>query len=47
VVEPGVGFYDLYDYIQQHNLPYWTSVPGNSWGSVLGNALDRGVGYTT
>ncbi len=47
VVEPGVGFYDLYDYIQQNKLPYWTSVPGNSWGSVLGNALDRGVGYTT
>ena len=47
LVEPGVGFYDLYDYIQQHKLPYWTSVPGNSWGSVLGNALDRGVGYTT
>ena len=46
VVEPGVGFYDLYDYIQQNRLPYWTSVPGNSWGSVLGNALDRGVGYT-
>jgi 4-cresol dehydrogenase (hydroxylating) flavoprotein subunit len=46
LVEPGVGFYDLYDYIQQHKLPYWTSVPGNSWGSVLGNALDRGVGYT-
>jgi len=47
LVEPGVGFYDLYDYIQQNKLPYWTSVPGNSWGSVLGNALDRGVGYTT
>ncbi len=46
LVEPGVGFYDLYDYLQQHKLPYWTSVPGNSWGSVLGNALDRGVGYT-
>jgi 4-cresol dehydrogenase (hydroxylating) len=46
LVEPGVGFYDLYDYLQQHKLPYWTSVPGNSWGSVIGNALDRGVGYT-
>jgi len=21
-------------------------VPGNSWGSVIGNALDRGIGYT-
>jgi 4-cresol dehydrogenase (hydroxylating) len=45
-LEPGVGFYDLYDYIQQHSLPYWLSTPGNSWGSVIGNALDRGVGYT-
>ncbi|RYZ57467.1 MAG: FAD-binding oxidoreductase, partial [Proteobacteria bacterium] len=47
VVEPGVGFYDLYDYVQANKLPYWLSVPGNSWGSVVGNALDRGVGYTT
>lgn len=45
-LEPGVGFYDLYDYIQAHGLPYWLSTPGNSWGSVIGNALDRGVGYT-
>jgi 4-cresol dehydrogenase (hydroxylating) flavoprotein subunit len=47
LVEPGVGFYDLYDYIQKNKLPYWMSTPGNSWGSVIGNALDRGVGYTT
>ena len=46
LLEPGVGFYDLYDYIQANNLPYWLSTPGNSWGSVIGNALDRGVGYT-
>lgn len=46
LLEPGVGFYDLYDYIQQRGLPYWLSTPGNSWGSVMGNALDRGVGYT-
>lgn len=46
LVEPGVGFYDLYDYIESHRLPYWISAPGNSWGSVVGNALDRGVGYT-
>ncbi len=45
-LEPGVGFYDLYDYLQQHDLPFWLSTPGNSWGSVIGNALDRGVGYT-
>lgn len=46
LLEPGVGFYDLYDYIQANNLPFWLSTPGNSWGSVMGNALDRGVGYT-
>jgi 4-cresol dehydrogenase (hydroxylating) len=22
------------------------SIPGNAWGSVLGNALERGLGYT-
>ncbi len=46
LLEPGVGFYDLYDFIRKNNLPYWLSTPGNSWGSVIGNALDRGVGYT-
>jgi 4-cresol dehydrogenase (hydroxylating) flavoprotein subunit len=47
LVEPGVGFFDLYDYLQTNNIPLWLSVPGNSWGSVAGNALDRGVGYTS
>lgn len=46
LLEPGVGFYDLYDYLTANNIPLWLSVPGNSWGSVAGNALDRGVGYT-
>jgi 4-cresol dehydrogenase (hydroxylating) len=46
VVEPGVGFYDLYDFLKANDLPYWMSTPGNSWGSVMGNALDRGMGYT-
>ncbi|MDX9874336.1 MAG: FAD-binding oxidoreductase [Spongiibacteraceae bacterium] len=46
IVEPGVGFYDLYNYLKERNIPYWSSPVGNSWGSVLGNALDRGVGYT-
>lgn len=47
LVEPGVGFFDLYDHLQNNNIPLWLSVPGNSWGSVAGNALDRGVGYTS
>ena len=47
LLEPGVGFYDLYDYLQSRKIKLWLSVPGNSWGSVVGNALDRGVGYTS
>lgn len=46
LVEPGVSFFDLHDFLQARKLPLWLSVPGNSWGSVAGNALDRGVGYT-
>lgn len=46
LLEPGVGFFDLYDHLQREKIPLWLSVPGNSWGSVAGNALDRGVGYT-
>ena len=46
LLEPGVGFFDLYDHLRDNNIPLWLSVPGNSWGSVVGNALDRGVGYT-
>jgi hypothetical protein len=46
VLEPGVGFFDLYEHLQRENLPLWLSVPGNAWGSVIGNALDHGIGYT-
>src|SRR5690349_3765484 len=47
LLEPGVGFYDLYDFLQSRKIKLWLSVPGNSWGSVAGNALDRGAGYTS
>ncbi|MGA2189382.1 MAG: FAD-dependent oxidoreductase [Steroidobacteraceae bacterium] len=46
VIEPGVGFFDLYEHLQRAKAPLWLSVPGNAWGSVLGNALDHGIGYT-
>ena len=46
VVEPGVGFYDLWDAIQREKLKLWLSPPGNSWGSVLGNALEHGNANT-
>ena len=46
MIEPGVGFFDLYEHLQANNIPLMLSVPGNAWGSVLGNALERGIGYT-
>lgn len=46
VVEPGVGFFDLFKHLQDNKIPLWMSVPGNAWGSIIGNALDRGLGYT-
>ena len=46
IVEPGVSFFDLYNYIQEKKLNLWSSVPAIGWGSVLGNTLERGFGYT-
>jgi 4-cresol dehydrogenase (hydroxylating) len=46
VVEPGVSYFDLYNYIQEQGLKLWIDVPSPGWGSVLGNALDGGVGVT-
>src|SRR5262249_3928284 len=46
VIEPGVSFFDLYRHLHENRIPLWMSVPGNGWGSVLGNALERGIGYT-
>jgi FAD/FMN-containing dehydrogenase len=46
VVEPGVTYFQLFEYIQEHGLKVWMSVPALGWGSVLGNTLDRGYGMT-
>lgn len=46
LVEPGVSFFDLYEYCKARNLKVYPSVPALGWGSVVGNTLDRGWGYT-
>ncbi|KAK4647031.1 uncharacterized protein QC761_121960 [Podospora bellae-mahoneyi] len=46
IAEPGVSFFDLYEEIQRRGLKLWPSVPAIGWGSVVGNTLDRGFGYT-
>ncbi|WP_438024025.1 FAD-binding oxidoreductase [Sorangium sp. So ce233] len=46
LVEPGVSFFDLYEHIRERGLRLWISSPALGWGSVVGNALERGVGRT-
>ncbi len=46
VVEPGVTYFKLYEEVQRRGLPLWIDTPDLGGGSVLGNAIDRGVGYT-
>lgn len=46
LVEPGVTYFRLYEEIQARGLPLWIDTPDLGGGSVLGNAIDRGVGYT-
>lgn len=46
VVEPGVSFLDLYAYLRTHGHKLMMSVPDIGWGSLVGNSLERGFGYT-
>jgi 4-cresol dehydrogenase (hydroxylating) len=46
LVEPGVSYFDLYRHIRERKLKVWIDCPDPGWGSVIGNALDHGVGYT-
>jgi hypothetical protein len=46
LVEPGVSYFDLYHHIQERKLKVWIDCPDPGWGSVVGNAIDRGGGYT-
>ena len=46
LVEPGVSYFDLYRYIQEHKLKVWIDPPDPGWGGLVGNTLDRGGGRT-
>ncbi|KIL87796.1 hypothetical protein FAVG1_08675 [Fusarium avenaceum] len=46
IVEPGVSFFDLYEEVKKRDLALWPSCAAVGWGSVLGNTMDRGFGYT-
>ena len=46
LVEPGVSFFDLYEHLQAGGFRLWPSIPDLGWGSVIGNTLEYGRGYT-
>jgi 4-cresol dehydrogenase (hydroxylating) len=46
VVEPGVSYRDLYRHLQMTDSKLWIDCAAPGWGGVVGNLLDRGVGYT-
>jgi 4-cresol dehydrogenase (hydroxylating) len=46
LVEPGVTQQQLVDHIREHRLPLMLNVTGSTTDtSLIGNAMDRGVGY--
>lgn len=46
LLEPGVTYFQLYEHLQATGSALMIDCPDLGWGSVVGNALDRGVGYT-
>ena len=46
LVEPGVSYFDLDAYLRQQGYKLWIDPPAPGWGSIVGNTLERGFGYT-
>lgn len=47
IIEPGVTYEALNRFLEENHYALWTDSPGGPpTGSVIGNALDRGVGVT-
>ena len=46
VVEPGVNYFEMAKHLESIGSNLWMSLPAPGWGSLMGNSLDRGAGYT-
>ncbi len=46
LVEPGVSYFDMYRHLRTNNIKLWIDTADPGWGGLIGNALDRGGGYT-
>lgn len=47
VIEPGVSFFAFAEALKNAGGDLWPSVPDLGGGSIIGNALERGFGYTS
>ncbi len=48
VIEPGVSYRQLHEYLSKHHAGLWTDCTDSTpEGSVIGNAIERGVGFTS
>jgi len=47
IVEPGVTLFDLYTHLQENGHRMSIEMMDPAWGSLVGNALDRGCAHTT
>lgn len=45
LVEPGVSQYDLWLEIKRRGLKLWIDGPSPAYASIIGNTMERGVGY--
>jgi len=46
LVEPGVSYFDMYRHLRDNGIRLWIDTADPGWGGLVGNALDRGGGYT-
>jgi FAD/FMN-containing dehydrogenase len=46
LVEPGVSYFDMYRHLRTNKIRLWIDTADPGWGGLMGNALDRGGGYT-
>ena len=47
VIEPGVSYRQLHEHLAKHHSGLWTDCTDSTpEGSVIGNAIERGVGFT-
>lgn len=47
LVEPGVSYMDLDQHLREKGYRLWVDTPDPGWGSLIGNALERGGGWTS